>query len=236
VDNNIQEIQELYKNKEQEKESNKGRVEDKEVILIRLYEVLELTSSSKSSFIDNEVDNLIKYMKFICSLTQTRLFQPPLHYQSLKSRGEQDSEFWKEIATALVKNKHNTEISWNDYPIAIYQGGPPHELYFIAINNRGQVIIGPNKKMVAIYVVGELEVLIWFMRTWILKREYYYNWYLLDTAWTRIKDNDNMIGYAKVISVSISYSRCSILAWSLLFYDSVDLCTTNDSLMLVTYI
>jgi len=74
VDNNIQEIQKLYKNKEQEKESNKGRVEDKEVILIRLYEVLELTSSSKSSFIDNEVDNLIKYMKFICSLIQTRLF------------------------------------------------------------------------------------------------------------------------------------------------------------------
>ena len=86
MDNNIQEIQELYKNKEQEKESNKGRVEDKEVILIRLYEVLELISSSKSSFIDNEVDNLIKYMKFICSLTQTRLFQPPLHYQLLKFR------------------------------------------------------------------------------------------------------------------------------------------------------
>jgi len=38
--------------------------------IIRLYEVLELTSSTSSSttklsFINNEVDNLIKYMKFI---------------------------------------------------------------------------------------------------------------------------------------------------------------------------
>ncbi len=42
----------------------------------------------------------------------------------------------------------------------MYQGGPPHELYFIAINNREQVIIGPNKKTVATYMVGELKVLI----------------------------------------------------------------------------
>ena len=40
------------------------------------------------------------------------------------------------------------------------QGGPSHELYFIAVDNREQVIIGSNKKTVAIYVVGELEVLI----------------------------------------------------------------------------
>ena len=57
-----------------------------------------------------------------------------------------------------MDNKHNTEIS--GYPINMYQGGPLHELYFIAINNRDQVIIGPNKKMVATYVVRELEVLI----------------------------------------------------------------------------
>ena len=42
----------------------------------------------------------------------------------------------------------------------MYQGGPPHKPYFIAIDNRGQVIIGFNKKMVVMYVVGELEVLI----------------------------------------------------------------------------
>jgi len=42
----------------------------------------------------------------------------------------------------------------------MYQGGPPHEPYFIAIDNQEQVIIGPTKKIVATHVVGELEVLI----------------------------------------------------------------------------
>jgi len=135
MDDNIREIQELYKNEEQEKKLVKGRVEDEEVILIKPYEVLESMSSSTSSFIDNEVNNLIKYMKFICSPTQTRMFRLLPHYQSLKSRGEQDPEFWKEITTALVENKHNTETSQNGCFIAMYQGGPLHELYFIAINN-----------------------------------------------------------------------------------------------------
>ena len=43
VDDNIQEIQELYKNKEQEKESNKVKVEDEKVILIKPYKVSEST-------------------------------------------------------------------------------------------------------------------------------------------------------------------------------------------------
>ena len=40
-------------------------MEDKEVILIKPYEVDELTSMTKSSFINNKVENLIKYIKFI---------------------------------------------------------------------------------------------------------------------------------------------------------------------------
>jgi len=64
VNSNIQEIQELYKDKEVKKEE--GRVEDEEVILIKPYEVSKSTSSTtQSSFITDEVDNLIKYMKFI---------------------------------------------------------------------------------------------------------------------------------------------------------------------------
>ena len=48
--------------------------------------------------------------------------------------------------TTLVDNKHNTETSQNSYPITIFQEGLPHKPYFIAIDNQGQVIIGPNKK------------------------------------------------------------------------------------------
>ena len=64
-----------------------------------------------------------------------RIFRLPLHYQSLQSRGEQGPNFWKEVAIALVDNKHNTKTLRNDYSITMYQGGPPHELYFIAIDN-----------------------------------------------------------------------------------------------------
>ena len=160
VDTNIREIQEIYMNEEAKREG--GRVEDEKVILIKPYEVSSSTSISthSTSFIEDEIENLIKYMKFVKSPTQTRLFHPPAHYQSLKSRGEQDTVFWKEIAMALVDNRHNTETSRNGLPIKMYQGGTPHEPFFIAIDCRGQVIIGPNKKIVATHVVGELEVLV----------------------------------------------------------------------------
>ena len=151
-------------------------------------------------------------MKFIWIPTQMRIFQLLPHYQSLKSRSEQDTKFWREVVIALVNNKHNTETSRNGYPIIMFQEGPPHELFFIAINNWEQVIINPNKKTVATYVVRELEVLIWFMRTWMLKKRSCYNNCLLDTAWTRIKGNDNMISYTVIISVNISCSKYNNLA------------------------
>jgi len=51
------------------KELNKGGVvENEEVILIKPYEISKSTSSTTTlSFIDNEVNNLMKYMKFIQS-------------------------------------------------------------------------------------------------------------------------------------------------------------------------
>ena len=92
--------------------------------------------------------------------SQTRIFKLPPHYQSLKSRGEQDPAFWKEVATAFMERKHNTDTARNRCQIHMFQGGPPHEPYFIAIDNKDQVIIGPSKKIVATHVVGELEVLV----------------------------------------------------------------------------
>ena len=159
VDSNIKEIQELYMNEEIKEE--KGVVENEEVILVRPYEVSSTTTlSSTTSFISDEIENLAKYMKFVKTPSQTRIFRPLLYYQSLKSRGEQDPEFWKEVATAFLDRKRNTDTSRNGCQIPMYQGGPPHEPYFIAINNKDQVIIGPSKKIVATHVVGELEVLV----------------------------------------------------------------------------
>ena len=118
------------------------------------------TSSSTTSFITDKVKNLAKYMKFVKTPAQTRIFRPPPYYQSIKSRGEQDSEFWKEVAMTFVDRKRNTDTSRNGCQIPMYQGGQPHKPYFIAINNKDQVIIGSSKKIVAIHVVGELEVLV----------------------------------------------------------------------------
>jgi len=158
VDSNIKEIQELYM--EEERKEDKGTIENEEVILVRSYEVSITTSPSTTSFITDEVENLTKYMKFVKTPSQTKIFRPLPYYQSLKSRGEQDPEFWKEVAMAFVDKKRNTDTSRNGCQIPMYQGGPPHEPYFVAINNKDQVIIGPSKKIVATHVVGELEVLV----------------------------------------------------------------------------
>jgi len=158
VDMNIKEIQELYMT--EERKEDKGTIENEEVILVRPYEVSSTTSSSTTSFIMDKIDNLAKYMKFVKTPTQTRIFRPPPYYQALKSRGEQDPEFWKEVAKTFVDKKRNTDTARNGCQIPMYQGGPPHESYFIAIDNKDQVIIGPSKKIVATHVVGELEVLV----------------------------------------------------------------------------
>ena len=63
IEENIQEIQELYIKEENREE--KGKVEDKEVILIKPYEVSTTTLSSSTSFITDEVKHLFKHMKFV---------------------------------------------------------------------------------------------------------------------------------------------------------------------------
>ena len=73
VDSNIQEIQELYKDKEMKRKEERIK---EEVILIKPYEISSSTSLStkSSSFIDKKIDNLLKYMKFVKSPIQTRIF------------------------------------------------------------------------------------------------------------------------------------------------------------------
>jgi len=67
IDSNIKEIQELYM--EEEKKEEKETVENEEVILVCPYEV-----SSMTSFITDKIENLVKYMKFVKTLSQTRIF------------------------------------------------------------------------------------------------------------------------------------------------------------------
>ena len=119
VKDNIQEIQELYI-----KEENKGGkevIEDEEVILVKPYKISTTTSSSSStSFITDKVKNLLKYMKFVQTPSQTRIFKPPPHYQSLKSRGEQDPIFWNKVAKVFLEKKHNINTARNGYQIHMF--------------------------------------------------------------------------------------------------------------------
>ena len=135
----------------------------------------------------DEVKNLLKYIKFVWTPLQTRIFRPLPHYQAFKYRGEQDPTFWKEVAIAFLEKKHNTETSRNRYQISMFQGGPLHKPYFIAIDNMEQIIIDPSKKIVATHMVGELAVMVWFIGIWMLKWGYYYNQCLLKVGWRRAK-------------------------------------------------
>ena len=63
VEGNIRKIQELYIKEENGEE--KGRIEDEEVILIKPYEVSTTTSLSSTSFITDEIEHLLRHMKFI---------------------------------------------------------------------------------------------------------------------------------------------------------------------------
>ena len=57
---------------EEEKKEEKGIVKNEEVILIKPYEVSTTTSSlSRTSFIIDEIKNLLKSMKFVQTLSQT---------------------------------------------------------------------------------------------------------------------------------------------------------------------
>jgi len=46
-----------------------------------------------------------------------------------------------------------------EFFIEIYLGDLLHEPYFITLMLQGQIIIRPTKKMVALYVVGNLALL-----------------------------------------------------------------------------
>ena len=63
------------------------------------------------------------------------------------------------MAVIFLKKKHNADTVRKNFPIEMYIGGPPHESYFIALTLKRQIIIGPTKKMVTSYVVGDLALL-----------------------------------------------------------------------------
>ena len=46
-----------------------------------------------------------------------------------------------------------------EFPIKMYTEGPPHKPYFITLILQDQLIVGPTKKLVVLYVVRNLALL-----------------------------------------------------------------------------
>jgi len=58
-----------------------------------------------------------------------------------------------------LKKKHNADITRKGFLIEMYIEGLSHEPYFIPLTLQVKIIIGPTKKMVTTYVVGDLALL-----------------------------------------------------------------------------
>jgi len=54
-------------------------------------------------FIQDEINNLDKYMKYIQAPVKMMQFYPPPHYKSLKPQVEQDKQYWNEITVAFLE-------------------------------------------------------------------------------------------------------------------------------------
>ena len=113
----------------------KPSIQDKEqiqeeVLLYKPYNVNSLRpKTSKPTFIQDEINDLKKYIKFMQAPIKTVPFYPPSHYKSIQPQGEQDEQYWNKIAIKFLKRKHNVDIIRKRFPIKMYIGGPPHEPY-----------------------------------------------------------------------------------------------------------
>ena len=81
------------------------------------------------------------------------------YYKALWPQGEQDEQYWNEIAIKFLKQKHSTDTTRKEFLIEMYIGGPLHEPYFIVLTLQRKIIIGPTKKLVILHVVGDLALL-----------------------------------------------------------------------------
>ena len=143
--------------------------------------------TSEPKFIQDEINNLDKYMKFIQAPVKTMPFYLLPHYKSLQSQGEQNEKYWNEITIVFLDKKHNIYMTRKELPIEIYSGGLLYELYFIALTLQGQIIIGPIKKMVVscgwrLSIVGLIYENINVKREVLLQSPPHV--YLTTTAWT----------------------------------------------------
>ena len=88
IEGHIKEIQDVYKQEniimKDQDSKKKQQIQDKEILLYKSYQVNSPRSkTSEPIFIQDKVDNLKKYMKYMQALIMTTLFHLLPHYKSL---------------------------------------------------------------------------------------------------------------------------------------------------------
>ena len=144
---------------------NKGKqwekqVQNEEVFLCKPYNISSNKSKEpKPTFIQDKINNLERYMKYIQSPVKTILLYPLPHYKSIQPQGEQNKQYWNKITVEFLKQKHNADALRKRFLIKIYMEEPSHKPYFIMLILWEQVIVGPTKKLVVSHMVGDLALL-----------------------------------------------------------------------------
>jgi len=74
--------------------NNKEQAQEEEIFLYKPYDVtLPKSKTLEPISIQDEIDNLEKYMKYMQSPVKIILFYPPPHYKSLRPQEEQDEQY-----------------------------------------------------------------------------------------------------------------------------------------------
>ena len=71
--------------------NNKKQVQEKEVFFYKPYNIISLRLKTlEPTFIQDEINNLEKYMKYMQAPIKMMLLYPPPHYKYLQPQGEQN--------------------------------------------------------------------------------------------------------------------------------------------------
>ena len=102
-----------------------------------------------------EIDNLVTFLKQFKAPNNVTHFLPPAGYHTISRNGENSLRYWSWIVKELIESKQNLEMVRRGFKIPLYARGPPHKPWFIAETPDEGYIVGPQKKSVAIYTMGE---------------------------------------------------------------------------------
>ena len=107
--------------------------------------------------LQEEINNLEKALKILQSPSKTSPFLLLAYYKTIRQDREKNMQYWKEIIAKFIKQKHNLDISYQEFPTKIYTEGLPHKPFFIVLTLWETMVIRPTKKLVASYMVRDLE-------------------------------------------------------------------------------